>query len=105
MRAVRRVLAKHRLAWIDASARHETEPERLFEECQWLIERNLNNYELVEFLGEKLGDDEVLFEAIAPFMNDGFIEMQGEDGHHWRWVFKDGKLHDVPGRVVFDDVR
>jgi hypothetical protein len=43
------------------------------------------------FLGEKLGDEIKLFKALAPFVEaDSYIEMQGEDGDLWRWVF-DGK--------------
>ena len=45
----------------------------------------------IQFEGEKLGDDDKLFNAIAPFVEPGsFIEMQGEDGTLWRWLF-DGK--------------
>ena len=44
------------------------------------------------FLREKLGDEEILFEVIAPYVKDGsYIEMNGEEGAIWRWVFKDGK--------------
>lgn len=43
------------------------------------------------FQGENYGDEDALFAALAPFVEAGsFIEMQGEDGDLWRWVF-DGK--------------
>ena len=61
------------------------------------------NLLLVYFLGEKLGDETHLFSAIAPFVEDGgYIEMQGEDGCLWRWLFKDGKLTEQTGRVTFE---
>lgn len=45
----------------------------------------------VAFQHEKLGDELELFKAIAPFVEAGsFLEMSGEDGGRWRWVF-DGK--------------
>lgn len=45
------------------------------------------------FLGEKLGDDEVLWRAIAPFVKkDGEVVYYGEDGHQWKYVF-DGKTY------------
>lgn len=45
----------------------------------------------MEFTGEKLGDDMVLFNAIAPFVEPGsYLEIEGEDGNLWRWTF-DGK--------------
>jgi hypothetical protein len=43
----------------------------------------------IYYEGEKL-DDYILpiFNAIAPFVEaDSFIEMMGEDGTIWRWVF------------------
>jgi len=47
----------------------------------------------IQFEGEKLGDDKVLFDAIAPFVGNGsFIEMSGEDSAMWRWVFKNGEM-------------
>ena len=45
----------------------------------------------IEFEGEKSGDDDLLFETLAPFVEaDSCIEMEGEDGASWRWEF-DGK--------------
>ena len=45
----------------------------------------------INFTGEKIGDENLLFQVIAPFVEKGsFIEMVGEDGAQWRWVF-DGK--------------
>ena len=39
----------------------------------------------IYFAGEKLGDDAILFEALAPFVEDGcYIEMSGEEGALWR---------------------
>jgi hypothetical protein len=59
---------------------------------------------MISFEGEKLGDDTVLFGAIAPFVESGsFIEMEGEDGSRWRWAFKDGKMKEKSGKVVYDE--
>ena len=42
----------------------------------------------IELQREKLGDDLVMFEAIAPFVISGsYIQMTGEDGSMWRWTF------------------
>jgi len=62
-------------------------------------EGNINN---IYFNGEKLGDDTVLFKAITPFVEEGsFIEMSGEDGSIWRWVFEDGTCHEIPVTISF----
>lgn len=54
------------------------------------------NISRVVYDGEKLGDEEVLFETIAPFVEDGsYIEMEGEDSFMWRWVFEGGKVSEV----------
>lgn len=57
----------------------------------------------IEFIGEKLGDDPLLFEAIAPFVKDGScIEMLGEDGDRWRWSFTNGSMKILYPTVVWD---
>lgn len=57
----------------------------------------------ITFCGEKLGDDMIFFEALAPFVEAGsFIDMEGEDGCLWRWAFDGKTLKEVAGRVVFE---
>lgn len=61
------------------------------------------NIVYLSFCGEKLGDDEVLFEALAPFIESGAeIEMEGEDGSLWKWCFENGEMREKHGRVVYD---
>lgn len=56
----------------------------------------------ISFQGQKLGDDALLFEAIAPYVEDGsYIDMQGEDGSIWRWIFENGKVEDLSGTTIF----
>ena len=58
----------------------------------------------IEFTGEKMGDDQVLFNAIAPYVTDGsYLEMVGEDGERWRWVFKNGECREVTATVTFSE--
>jgi hypothetical protein len=72
---------------------------------RWSIEIDENTGDAINiyFNGEKLGDDTYLFEAIAPYVRAGsFIEMQGEDGCLWRWVF-DGKTYrEVSATITWD---
>ena len=54
------------------------------------------------FSGEKLGDDEDLWTALAPFIDDGgTIEFHGEDDCRWRYVFVDGRLCEEQGHIVW----
>ena len=58
----------------------------------------------IYFEGEKLGDDAVLFNVLAPFVEAGsFIELRGEDGRLWRWAFKGGTMQEKMGKVVFEE--
>lgn len=42
----------------------------------------------IEFDREKLGNEDLLFKAVAPCVKAGsYIAMTGEDGEIWRWFF------------------
>ena len=58
----------------------------------------------LRFTGEKLGDDEVLMHAIAPYVEAGsYIEMVGEDTDHWRWYFNGEGCVQQAGQVVYTE--
>ena len=63
--------------------------------------------EIDYFNGEKWGDDPQLYDVLAPFVveNDPnpVIFCRGEDGHHWKHVFKNGICEEVDGKVVYED--
>jgi hypothetical protein len=83
-------------SWVDMDdLRTAKTLEAQLEAWRWEADTDEETGDVVDlhFRGEKLGDDEVLFRAIAPFVVGGsFIEMSGEDGACWRWYFLDGKL-------------
>jgi hypothetical protein len=59
----------------------------------------------IRFLGEKIGQEEILFNAIAPFVESGsYIEMEGEDGEIWRWAFENGELDEIQATISFHKV-
>ena len=58
--------------------------------CRWTVGASTEkgDVDYIDFDGEKLGDDLILFETIAPFVEkDSYIQMTGEDNSMWRWVF------------------
>ena len=59
----------------------------------------------LDFVGDKIAyDEEVMFKKIATYVEDGsYIEMSGEDGARWRWVFSSGTVKEVRAKVVWDD--
>lgn len=67
-----------------------------------LIKNDNGDFVSIQFQGEKLGDDEVMFKAIAPFVEAGsWIEMDGEEQAIWRWVFDGKTVVENHGEVVF----
>ncbi len=77
--------------------------EEALKEWRWdpEVDDDLNIINL-DFTGEKLGDDFELFKAIAPFVQDGsYIEMSGEDGDIWRWIFEGGKCIERNASITF----
>lgn len=55
------------------------------------------------FDGEKLGDDEIMFRAIAPHVEDGsYIVMRGEDNEVWRWLFRGGKCLEQGAVITYE---
>lgn len=55
------------------------------------------------FDGDKLGEDKIVFSLIAPFVqDDSYIEMNGEEGAIWRWVFQDGKCIEKDANISFE---
>jgi hypothetical protein len=57
----------------------------------------------IQFRGEKLGDDEMFFQAVAPFVEKGsYIEMQGDEGAIWRWAFDGTTVKDVEAKLVWE---
>lgn len=66
--------------------------EEMLEGWRWRSTCNVDDdIVALEFTGEKMGDDNLLFNALAPFVEGGSeIHFQGEDGSRWRYIF-DGK--------------
>ena len=55
------------------------------------------------FNGEKWGDDEVLYDAIAPFVTkDGSIECRGEDGAQWRYLFNGKEAKQQSAKISWE---
>lgn len=75
------------------------------DEWRWTLhfESDDGDADGIQFHGEKSGDDMHLFQAIAPFVERGsFIEMQGEDGALWRWVFNGKTCEEKEAKVSWE---
>jgi len=106
-----KLLKKHvsgceRLSWVDCKTIIEAKTlHDALDECRYEIEEDNNgNVSEIYFNGEKLGDDEMILNAIAPAVSDGsYIEMLGEDGSLWRWVFNNGKCKEICPKINWID--
>ncbi len=57
----------------------------------------------IQFEAEKIGDEDALFGAIAPFVKAGsYIDMHGEDGARWRWAFDGTKCEHKSAKISYD---
>ncbi len=87
-------------AWVNHDGKH---PDLITALANWRYDAKTqqNGDILIEyFQGEKVGDDEVLWTAIAPFIQkDAEVEYHGEDGCQWKYVF-DGKTYKELTRSV-----
>lgn len=77
-------------SWVNMKFPEYNDIVEVFDCWRWHIEVDKESGNILDigFNGEKLGDDFILFNAIAPFVKPGsFIEMHGEDNAMWRWYF------------------
>ena len=76
----------------------------LFDEMRFeVFEKDQDRYG-IDFFGEKYdGCEEQFFKAIAPHINDGYLEYIGEDGDKWRYIFKNGECKEVYPKVVWEE--
>lgn len=94
-----------RLSWIDTSRlATSTDIDELMYEIRWPgFVNDDGDFEIEYFSGEKYGSDEEVFKVLAPFFpDDAYIEMQGEEGELWRWIFKDGKCEEKSPTIIWD---
>ncbi|EQB4340930.1 hypothetical protein ACYJ2U_001649 [Clostridium botulinum] len=68
--------------------------EEIWNDLKYELEEDDNYYTIIDFIGEKLGDDDVLFKLIAPYCEDGYLQFHTDNGEHFRFVIKDGKFEE-----------
>lgn len=97
------VTARH-YSWVNMNFVNLQDIEEIFRCWRWQVYLDEDGHITdISFDGEKLGDDLVLLEAIAPFVkNNSFIEMNGEDNSIWRWKFTDKQCHEINPTIVWD---
>lgn len=95
-------------AWVNESAGRATTIVTAMNAWRWEphISEDTGDIEGVGFLGEKYGDEDSLWAALAPFVKSGsYILARGEDGAHWRWRFSKGQVFNEQGYVIYKKAR
>ena len=90
-------------SWVDMNFVNLTDVKKVFNCWRWDIYLDdEGNIDSIFFNSEKLGDDTVFLNAIAPFVKDGsYIEMNGEEGAMWRWVFNNGVCEEKAPQIIW----
>jgi hypothetical protein len=94
-------------AWVDMAGFANADTlEKALTAWRWVgfVDDATGDLISLDFNGEKLGDDATLLEALAPFVDDGsYIEMSGEEGTIWRWVFNKGVMEDINAVITWPE--
>lgn len=93
---------KYGYSWVDTSKfMKANDLAAALDAWRWTaeVDDETGDVTAINFRGEKLGDDHVLWNAIAPFVEpDCYIQMGGEDGSAWRWTFNGKTCEEVQPR-------
>lgn len=85
-------LENNTLRWIDGNWDEDDGLEDIWHDLRYDLIKKDDYYEIIDFSGEKYGDDNKIFDMIAPYCEDGYLQFCGEDGEHFRFIIKDGKF-------------
>jgi hypothetical protein len=90
--------------WVDRQYTKAKTLGQALQHWRWATEEDVyGNIHDISFTGEKMGDELILFQTIAPFVReDSYIEMHGEESAMWRWVFRNGKVTEKSPSVIWD---
>lgn len=78
--------------------------EDMLGRCAWdVVVGKEGDIEEIELVGEKLHTGlKWALDAVAPFVEpESFVEICGEDGEKWRWVFVGQRCEEVHPKVVW----
>lgn len=96
--------AQKELDWIDNNViQASSDIVDIFDELRYEVDFNvIGDIYCIWFIGEKLGSDEIIFNSIAQYVEDGsYIEYSGEDTDMWRYVFENGKMQEKYPTIIW----
>lgn len=92
-------------SWVTRTDPSVNDISILMDDWRWCVDIDSNgDIDDITFGGEKLGDDVLFLNTIAPFVeSESYITMSGEDNYLWRWIFKDGKMKEITPKVTWHE--
>lgn len=95
--------SKH-FSWVDMTYPTKTSLESMLKCWGWELEfDDSGNVCGIQFQRSKIGDEQHLFKALAPFVLPRcFIQMQGEDGFIWRWTFDGTTMTEKSAKITWE---
>ena len=101
---------KNPIKWIDHQVcidlLNEGDLMAYFVQWQYAVTINVTSGDIVNISheGEKIGQEESLWEQIAPWVQDGsHIDCQGEDNDLWRWQWREGRVYTIEAEITYPD--
>ena len=111
MKEALKVLSNKSFCWCDRFNYEEIDFDNINNNCEDVNEDNYDSisvydaweqlrydikyedgyWNIVDFFGEKLGDEDEIFKLIAPYCEDGYIQFLGEDGDRFRYCIENKK--------------
>lgn len=91
-------------SWVEQGFEKLTTLKDILEEWRWepRIDVEGNIWDLV-FTGQKYVDDNILFEALAPYIQKGsWIEFLGEDGSLFRFTFDGVSMKEIFAQITWE---
>lgn len=90
------------LGWSCLDWTPESDYEYIWDDLGYSLQKDDTYYIIDSFIQEKYGDDDTLFDIIAEFCEDGYMEM-GKDGGRFRFTFKDGKFKEIYPELLWEN--
>jgi hypothetical protein len=97
----------NKLAWVPINFSSNTLKE-VFSSLRYKVKFSVDDEDDecisgIAFTGEKAGDDNLIWDTIAPFVTSGsFLEFLGEDGDRWRVIFVNGTWKELQAKVSWE---
>lgn len=100
-------IKNNRISWVDNQDIIDSKTfKQAFSECRYqssLEEVDGEMYITIDyFSGEKYGSEELIFNTLAPYVEDGsYITYQGEEGEQWRYTFNNGTMKEKTAKITW----